>query len=329
MEEVNETIYDSQKFKGIEEVRRLLKEYVGRSKPQGRNEVNEWVQDFQKKLLDQMQNRDSLFKNIYKINKIQGSVKKGLKMGKPDEFDLDLCFRIPIEDPKDITITESKEYPSWFHCSFPEKSWQWPLPRNRRRSVWKNLTTKPTAEGVCRLRADSIRNWLQGLVHRAIKADEDLRQMKIRETRSGPAITLWVEITDLEKPIRISMDLVAAFEIPKDSWSCNFGEEYNAVETSSFLIPVAPRVRKGDSTPPNDVLRGSFPELEEHLLAGKDNLKDNIRLLKVHFKFETNIFINRNYNFSWYEVTTVGIPWQVSLSRTSVRIGASDIPMKI
>lgn len=310
---------ETKETKGEIVLRKFLKDKLEEIKPLGQNVVSVAAQNLQKKLLDQMCRLDALFRVMYKDNKIQGSVKKSLKVGNPDEFDLDLCLKLPIADPRVIQIQEHKEFPSWFHCTFPKVAWIWPVPRSRQRRAWRKLFTEYAEDSkVVHLRADSVRSWLQGLVHRAIKSHEELRQINIKETRSGPAITLVFAIEATE----VSMDLVAALEIPEESWSPDFSGKYEGVKTSSFLIPVAPRVPLHSPPPPSNLLRGSFPELEEHLLKGQDSLKDNIRLLKVKYARVFGMCIsNMNCNSRLFEVIINGIRSQAFSSPTYALTG--------
>ena len=43
-----------------------------------------------------MKLEDPLFKDIYSSIKYAGSYYKGTKVGKPDEYDLDLVLRLPL-----------------------------------------------------------------------------------------------------------------------------------------------------------------------------------------------------------------------------------------
>jgi hypothetical protein len=92
-------------------------------------------------------------------------------------------------------VEEDPMYASWFSYSFPRSAWTWPLPRARHRKAWRAIM-EPVKGGDgdrYRLRADGIRNWIQGLVHRALKEGKKKEKENFevaKESRAGPAITL-------------------------------------------------------------------------------------------------------------------------------------------
>lgn len=59
-----------------------------------------------------MKNKDDLFKTIYKRIMFTGSFYKGTKVGKPEEFDLDLILKLPV-DYDGIKIENVKERPGF------------------------------------------------------------------------------------------------------------------------------------------------------------------------------------------------------------------------
>ena len=122
-----------------------------------------------------------------------------------------------------VEEAEDDLYASWFTCEFPSSAIKWPSPRGRRRKGWRALFERVPSPGDAgaagdrvRLRADGLRNWMQGLVHRALcrlrsAGLSDLGD--VRESRSGPAITLAFSPADMDVP-SISIDVVPSILLP-------------------------------------------------------------------------------------------------------------------
>ena len=139
-----------------------------------------------------------------------------------------------------------------------------------------------------RLRADGLRNWMQGLIHRVLRSGRLSDLGVVTESRSGPAITLTFSPNGIDAggiPF-ISIDVVPSIQFPQEVWRPTFDETVRALVPAHFerfLVPVAPRVPPGAPSPPTHLLRGTFPRLEEALYTReyKSVALDVVRLLKV------------------------------------------------
>merc|ERR1719158_2732321 len=172
-----------------------------------------------------MKDLDDFFVAMNPSFSLKGSVKKKLKVGLADEFDLNLTMHLPLDESRmnEIKVEEAEDdlYASWFTCEFPSSAINWPTPRGRRRKGWRSLfervsSSEDAAGDQVRLRADGLRNWMQGLVHRALSRlrSAGLSDLgDVRESRSGPAITLAFSPARTDVP-SISIDVVPSIQLP-------------------------------------------------------------------------------------------------------------------
>ena len=169
---------------------------------------------------------------------------------------------------------------------------QWPVPRARQRKAWRALFEPVGGRvgGRVRLRADGLRNWMQGLIHRVLQSGRLTDLGAVTESRSGPAITLTFSpkgADDVGGGISsISIDVVPSIQLPHEVWQPTFDDSVRHLVPAHFercLVPVAPRVPPGAPPPPRHLLRGTFPRLEEALYTReyKSVALDVVRLLKV------------------------------------------------
>ena len=112
-----------------------------------------------------MRQLDPLFDLMTKSRraaKLVGSASRNLKVGKPDEFDVDLRLELPLRDGGDVAVAESGDFASWFSLSFPAEAWTGP-PLNALSSAAKlfDIETLDDCRRVCHLQADGLRRWMQ------------------------------------------------------------------------------------------------------------------------------------------------------------------------
>ena len=91
-------------------------------------------------LLTEMERLDPLFKLLHHDVKMDGSVKKKLKVSNADEYDLNMCFDldklVPGVKPK---IVEGEGFAGFFSIYFETGEWKWPKNIAPKRKVYKSI----------------------------------------------------------------------------------------------------------------------------------------------------------------------------------------------
>ncbi|KAF7988625.1 hypothetical protein HCN44_001198 [Aphidius gifuensis] len=169
-------------------------------------------------LIEAMKTKDDLFKTIYNRIMYTGSHYKGTKVGKPEEFDLDLILKLPvvydgikIEDVKErpgfarIIIDSSIKLPGWTKHEKTLNQW---------------------LDDEKYINNEKVRRWFEGIVSKCFSdferginkmyllpsKKEPSVKYNVTSHKSGPAFTLIVQ----EKNTKFSVDLVPALEFNKN-----------------------------------------------------------------------------------------------------------------
>ncbi|KAK3921360.1 Cyclic GMP-AMP synthase, partial [Frankliniella fusca] len=240
-----------------------------------------------KELVQLMKNKDALFNKLYVKEHFAGSYPDGLKIGKPEEYDMNLIIKLPVDHSK---LKFETDTPSFIMIKGEEVFCGEPsLPPEFSRWV--------DAEGY--LLQTKFREWMEGVLTKAFdglpyhecaegntrclkveKQKGEEQEYKIRYKKSGPAIT--VKVTTPDNKL-IDVDLVPAFQFGHPIWpesvlplpkSCN--------KKSWMAIPKPKKLKEGEEPKPNDARewRMSFLDQERELLSGTGTVKPTIKLLK-------------------------------------------------
>ncbi|CAH2248903.1 Hypothetical predicted protein [Pelobates cultripes] len=133
-----------------------------------------------------------IFKNILKMN--TGSYFEGLKISKPNEFDI--MLKIPVQRVDLIDLDKSGAFYKFTFKRLP-----------------KNNTWDKYADAISRfISPNKIMAELRDIIENIIKSDETMEITPTMETSNCPAIT--IEIKNTLKKISVSVDLVLALEVP-------------------------------------------------------------------------------------------------------------------
>ncbi|KAJ8924711.1 hypothetical protein NQ315_000863 [Exocentrus adspersus] len=235
---------------------------------------NTILQSILKLITEKIKQKDTLFKEMFSTVFCGGSFYDGLRVGKPDEFDLDLLLNLP--KALEPTITTSN-VPGYVHVQFKGYA-------NFMRQ--KDLVAK--YEGIDKLLDTSqyldtakVLRWMQSVVDQALNDFEKSNGRVVLETphgvfyarvcRGGPAFTL--KITN-----GMDVDLVPCFIFGKDKWPAN-GFKKNPVtkKETYFIVPKPVKDVPGVST---RYWRLSFQEQERLIIESKIALKPALRLVK-------------------------------------------------
>lgn len=219
--------------------------------------------------------KDSFFNSIYERFFFGGSFYDGLKVGKPNEFDIDLVFTLPTT--ANATIIINGQYPGFVEVQ-----------------VNRNVGT--LNDGTLLL-INNIMKWFQGLVDTAKNAmrSRTLNFSVVKTTVTvGPAITF--TISDKRYGKQFDVDFVPCFKFPSSQWPRNYVRlreglvDPNDQLTKEFLVVPKPRDNYCQT-----LFRLSFQGQERLLLEGKGHVKPAIRLLKLYRDQHTDSPIKSYY----------------------------------
>ncbi|XP_044737675.1 cyclic GMP-AMP synthase-like [Chrysoperla carnea] len=258
-----------------------------------RKETNAFFYKFIPSFVNRMQDVDILFDSMFQSILYAGSYYEGLKIGKPDEYDLDLIFKLPINYDA-LEITSSPEKPGYVRIRISDlehrrllKDQYW----SERYKVMANWFDENKF-----FIPDKFRYWLQSVVQKTINRYTYDSDQWICYSTSGPAITLHVEKDDIE----FSVDLVPVLQMQNrcpPSEICNIrkskfleedfyeenSEEEDSVENkmlSWYVVPKPIKSGSNNTSGANLNWRLAFHDHEKKLISGNERLKPALRLLK-------------------------------------------------
>ncbi|XP_063910569.1 cyclic GMP-AMP synthase-like receptor [Zophobas morio] len=242
------------------------------------NEVkrnNKMLESILSIITDKMEEKDPLFKDMFRGVFYGGSYYDGLRVGKPEEFDLDLLLSLPKYAQPEITTSnmpgfvhvQLKKYDAWIRQ--PEAM---PTYRN-----FGTLFDKDYFADTQKVLA-----WMEGIVQKTLnefpkkgsKSATKDGSFEIIVQKSGPALTLKISGSG----ITMDVDLVPCFVFREDKWPKS-GFKPNPVKSKPefFIVPKKP---KTTNETPSRYWRLSFQEQERVLIDNKRTLKPTIKLLK-------------------------------------------------
>ncbi|XP_018566081.1 cyclic GMP-AMP synthase-like [Anoplophora glabripennis] len=267
---------DRRRYRGMDEhLENINREYISFPKSVVRRN-NRILSEVLNPLICRMRQTDQLFDQLYKKNFYGGSYYDGLKVGSPDEYDIDLLLKFPPTCGIEIRIGEIPGFVNMYMhnntgfeklCSTDDK--------------WKSfLDTRKVLE------------WMEGIVQKGLNyfrpdnnswctfgSEESLYVKKFR--KSGPAFTLII-IGELDgEEVKMDVDIVTCFEFGQDKWPKDgfkvYSDKYGFNLSEFFVVPKKPK-----GTPENDTKywRLSFQIQERDFINNKGHLKPALRLLK-------------------------------------------------
>lgn len=242
-------------------------------------------------IISLMRDADPLFNSLYKGIYYGGSYFDDLKVGKPDEYDLDLL----LELPKICQTHKSKI------CECVKV-----VPSNKPGFFWFEIQTtyfesfnKFIKDGY--VQTDLVLNWLQSLVTKALNKIPFLDYSYTTpsyNSQSGPALTLRLYGNFGE----VDVDLVPAFKLSAAQWpEMRYRANPSTKKTEFFIVPKKARgINKAER-----YWRASFQDQEKELINQKQRLKPALRLLK---KLRTNL---GHCSISSYALKTI-VLWELN-----------------
>lgn len=229
-------------------------------------------------ITDAMKGVSPLFANLFESFLFGGSYYDGLKVGKPDEFDLDLRLVLPklvdaklgiSNQPGFVTVT----MPGW--SKFEASS-----------EFAKLKDLAKFKDGDNYLVQDKVLQWMEGVVNMALnkigkvgnRAEIPINGKKayVALKKSGPALTALITYDN----IHLDVDLVVVFKMTADQWPPSPFKPLPKECGSKKEFLIVPKPPKTDVGKKERYWRLSFQEQERVLIMGNNTCKPALRLLK-------------------------------------------------
>ncbi|XP_069681528.1 cyclic GMP-AMP synthase-like receptor isoform X1 [Periplaneta americana] len=240
-------------------------------------EVNDYLHDdLIKKMVEEMKN-DATFKELYVQPNFVGSSYENLKVGNPDEFDINLELKLPISD-SDIEIETLTTEPGFAKIKLDDV--------NKIIHQHVTLEVRKKIESWLErgyIRWDKILQWFQGIVDKAMNKVDWSPNMTVKRSTPGPAMTLNVTYVVTHKK-KFSVDLVPVFTYGCNKWPSEPLRQLNDIPREIDLgilkwcvVPKGPK----NSMAPNLEWRMSFYPFEKEILKDLGNMNPVIKIMKL------------------------------------------------
>jgi len=234
-----------------------------------------------------MKEEDPLFNRIYSRICGAGSYYDGLKVGKPEEFDMDIVIRLPI-NYEEAVIENANPVPAAFTKVKITRALDLLRQHPDWTSAYRSMDKWRDKDGF--LLQTEFRQWVEGVVNKALnrleKKEPNCFKLKIQDSeytvslkKSGPALTF--AITILAENVVVDVDFVPVIEFTYPKWPPQHVRRLDdqliaAKKTSWFIVPKPRKTANPDGT----IWRLAFHEQERQMISGKSSLKPVCRLLK-------------------------------------------------
>lgn len=274
---------DRRRYRPLENVLNAInKDFIQLSKTEViRN--NAILRELLSLLTGKMQKVDNLFKEMFSTVFYGGSFYDGLRVGTPDEFDLDLLLTLPKLVEPELILCNIPGYLQLKLNNYPalqkDKSMA-----NR----YKDLRKLLEDEKDYYLDNQKVRQWMERVVTLALNdfqkengkyvLDVSMGRFLAKIHKAGPAFTLKVTGQVKGEKISLDIDLVPCFLFGKDKWpKSQFRPNPVASKTDFFIVPKPVKDAPGRS---NRYWRLSFQQQERIIIDNKNYLKPTIKFLK-------------------------------------------------
>ncbi|KAF2900412.1 hypothetical protein ILUMI_05774 [Ignelater luminosus] len=240
---------------------------------------NQILENILQQIIGKMKEKSELFKKSFTRVFYGGSYYDGLRVGNPEEFDLDLLLTLPKYAEPDLT---NSNIPGFVHLQLKEYD-KWA--KQPEAHQWVGLSK--LLDDKHYLVTSKVSAWIEGLVKKALNEFPQSGNSTIFNTSSGqfkgtihkggPAHTLKLEGIVNGKKVVMDVDLVPCFVFTKDKWpSSPYRPNPVSNKPEFFIVPKKP----GSNGNVDRYWRLSFQEQERELMNGSRTLKPTIKLLK-------------------------------------------------
>ncbi|XP_067008234.2 cyclic GMP-AMP synthase-like receptor [Anabrus simplex] len=299
---------EKRKYRVLEEhLNKLTKTEISLDE-QEQKRYNNYLGEVLKRFVPAMKENDPLFDCTFKRFLYAGSSYENLKVGKPNEFDINLEFKLPSSD---FEITDDRE-PGYVEVLVKS------LDEKEKRRCFQNF---PDGETKLRkswlddkgfLHRSKVSVWMQGVVDKAMKALGTIANLEILRSISGPAVTLKIKQTFEEgegkeeedgELVEFSVDLVPVFVFSRNEWPRNMRQpnDVTSPESQEWCIVPKPPFNRTEVT----FWRLSFYAQEKTIMNNKHSMKKALKLIKL-------LRDKENWkNLSSYYIKTVFL-WEIT-----------------
>ncbi|KAG7299676.1 hypothetical protein JYU34_016673 [Plutella xylostella] len=245
------------------------------------------------KLQTEMKLVDKYYNKYSSRKQFAGSHFDGLRIKRPDEFDMDIVIGLPLNfraDPSghdDIALQPLA--PGYVQLKLGQQFRR--LPQRDAADWLVNRTAYEWKDDKDFLLRNKFIDWFKSVVHRALNRFEDEGRGRkiiridgvpytIRTTESGPAITFIVE--NASRDFKLDVDFVPALKFPEARWPICRG--YRAVPPGcagqDFMLVPKPNKAAACVWDETRCWRIAMHDQEKKLMYNLSNLKPTLRLLK-------------------------------------------------
>ncbi|KAG5899785.1 hypothetical protein JTB14_006120 [Gonioctena quinquepunctata] len=258
-----------------------------------------------------MKDRDDLFKHMFERKFYGGSYYDGIKVGKPEEYDLDFVLKLPLLAEPQVEVSDKNGF---VHIRIKEYVKLLKQPEGKKFDKLDSLMDEGNY-----LSTQKTLQWMEKIMILALNDNEKDKEgiyfkveiigndepVKIYANlvKAHPAFTLKLKSDD--GSINFDVDLVPCFQFTNANWPKGDYRPNPSTTKNKFLV--VPKKPHG-STPSQDIgkyWRLSFQEQERDLLKGDvyNKMKPSIKLLKL-------LRDKYNHNIASYFIKTVFL-WEV------------------
>ncbi|GFG30921.1 hypothetical protein Cfor_03236, partial [Coptotermes formosanus] len=225
---------------------------------------------------------DEVFKAVYAQLCFQGSSYEKLRVGSPDEFDINLELRLPV-NYAELKVEASQTIPGFARIKLGAVTGKKGEQVQKTVEDWIDVSRY--------LLRGKILNWLQSRVDKVLPKIRFEFLQEIKRARNGPAITLKIKVTDGRE---LCVDLVPCLVFDGENLPARILKRLDGLpyEIAQYLtwsvVPKGPKEIADCKQCVDDEngscereWRMSFYEYEKSLMNGLDGMKPTIKLLKV------------------------------------------------
>ncbi|XP_050500024.1 cyclic GMP-AMP synthase-like receptor isoform X2 [Diabrotica virgifera virgifera] len=327
---------DTRNYVAMENIlQKINSKYI--SLPEDDKRRNNKILDAVTKIIEKkMQETDPLFKKMFRKEKyFGGSYYDGLKVGKPEEYDLDLLLELPPEVKPAIEVSEKhgfvhvvlndiskltntgtsgKKNPILYNTRRRKHRYRWRL-----RWTWNDTLNTLLVDSKY-LSTFKLLSWFEKVISTSLKdfktegteecifdvdvGEEDILKVYGKFHKASPASTLKLKCSG---NINLDIDLVPCFVFTGDMWPKENYRPNPVSQKSRFLV--VPKIPHGEpcgpQNPNNIYWRLSFQEQERELISGNqyNTMKATIKLLK-------KLRDEKNHKIASYFLKTIFL-WEV------------------
>ncbi|GAB0099707.1 hypothetical protein DMENIID0001_155940 [Sergentomyia squamirostris] len=241
----------------------------------------EYMQHFvkvMKVVIDEVKKMSPLLNKMYKGFEFAGSYRDGLKVYKPDEYDLNIKLKLPLDVDDRVTI-DGNSKPGFVRINI-EKLLE-VLPKfSGYNEVAKELGKLTNNEGY--LLQNKVFSWFESILTRSwSNIESSLSSYKLSVKKQGPAQTIQVTYQQ-DQNISFSVDFVVGLVFDANiRWIATREPPKNCISEEKYWIAIPKPMKSSDGNENGNAFWIiSYPAQESKIIRNKNRLKEANRFLK-------------------------------------------------